>query len=146
MVTLHPVDSGNFDRCVALQVHPTQAGFVASNLKSIAQAKIYPTLIPLVIRTGEELIGFILHGLDPDSGRHHVVRFMIDAAHQGRGHGRAALQVLINQIQREQPGTPVYVSFVPGNTAAMSLYAALGFQPTGETDPDGEIIYRLPPT
>ena len=71
-----------------------------------------------------------------------LIRLMIAAEHQGKGHGRAAMLQAI-QLIRGQPGcSSISLSFGPENTTAERLYASLGFEPTGEIL-EGETVYRL---
>ncbi len=112
-------------------------------MKSVADSRVYPYLNPLVVTAGDVAVGFGLWGRDPDTGRFYIVRMMIDAAHQGKGLGKAATAAMIELI-RTRPGCDaIYLSVVPGNETAERLYASLGFQRTGEVDPDGEIVMRL---
>jgi diamine N-acetyltransferase len=67
---------------------------------------------------------------------------MIDAAHQGKGYGRAAMRALIERLARMPECAEIYLSFEPNNINAESLYRSLGFEPTGKTDEIGEIIMR----
>jgi diamine N-acetyltransferase len=67
---------------------------------------------------------------------------MIDADHQGKGFGTAALRALVDlMVVRLAPGE-IYLGYEPGNVVAARLYARFGFVPTGESV-NGEIIARL---
>jgi diamine N-acetyltransferase len=48
-VNLQPITPDNYLECLRLQVEPAQAHFVATNAKSLAEAKADPTLVPLAI-------------------------------------------------------------------------------------------------
>lgn len=141
-VILRPVDENNFRQVIALDVGPDQQNFVAPNVKSIAQSKIFPSLIPQAIYADGELVGFALYGRDPRSAEHWIERLMIDAAHQRKGYGRAAMHALIERLAEMPECTKIYLSFEPNNVNAERLYRSLGFEPTGETDEIGEIIMR----
>ena len=47
MIRLEPISPENFEAVIALQAAPEQSKFVASNLYSIAQAKVYPECVAL---------------------------------------------------------------------------------------------------
>ena len=49
------------------------------------------------VQTGE-LVGFLMHALDPDENSRWIYRLMIDRNHQGRGYGRAALRALMAHL------------------------------------------------
>lgn len=73
-VSLQPITPDNYKECLSLQVDASQTGFVATNTKSLAEAKADPTLIPLAIYDREALgylppdipvpmVGFIMYEL-----------------------------------------------------------------------------------
>lgn len=140
-VTLRPVDENNYRRVIALDVDPGQERFVARNVNSIAESKVYPYLIPAAVYSDDELVGFALYGRDPETGKYWIVRLMVDAAHQGKGYGRAAVLALIEEIQALPECGEIYLSLVPGNEAAEGLYQNVGFERTGEVE-DGEVVMR----
>lgn len=140
-VTLREITPENFKECINLKVADAQSTFVAPNVMSIAQSKIYPTVEPMAVYAGDEMVGFVLFGLDTDDGRYYLVRLMIDERHQGKGYGRAAVHAVIEKM-RENPGCrELYLSFVPENTGAEALYKSIGFKRTGEIS-EGEIVMR----
>lgn len=143
MIKLAPLSVSNFDAAVALQVDASQSRFVASNVYSIAESKVYPYLVPMVITADDAPVGFAMFGQDPESGRAYLVRFMIDGSQQQKGFGRSAGSQLIERIRGEYGMDSVFLSLVPGNDVAERLYRSLGLAPTGETDDDGEIVYEL---
>jgi diamine N-acetyltransferase len=141
-ITFRPVTRANFSAVVALTVTPEQADFVAPNLYSIAEAAIEPTWEPLAIYAGDDLVGFALFGRDDETGRWWIMRYMIDAKHQGRGYGTAALPVLIDLMFERHGCSEIFLDYSPGNDVAARLYARMGFAPTGEVA-GGEIEARL---
>jgi diamine N-acetyltransferase len=142
-IDMRDVTRENFVKCISLDVAEDQRRFVATNVVSIAQSKIMPELIPQVLYAGEEMVGFLLYGLDPDDGRWWLGRLMIDKAQQGKGYGKAAVRALMERLAVEAPEChELYLSFVPTNARAERLYRNLGFEPTGEADQGGEVVYR----
>jgi diamine N-acetyltransferase len=141
-ITLEPVTRENFTAVVRLKVAPDQEPFVAPNLYSIAEAYVEPTWTPLAILADGAVVGFASIGLDEETGRWWIGRFMIGAGFQGRGFGTAALRAVVNRLRERHGAEAVYLGYVPGNAVAERLYARAGFSPTGEIE-DGEIIARL---
>ena len=158
---LQPVSWENYDELIALEVHDNQKSFVASNLKSLAQAYVYWAnndynfLPPIVfgIYDGEVPVGFttIVYeagegGYESNNGqpRYNLWRFMIDKNHQGKGYGKAAMKEIINYLRTKPKGEAptIYVSYKPDNNATRKLYAGVGFVETGEID-DDEVVARL---
>ncbi len=142
-ITLEPLTELNFDAVVALRVADDQTRYVASNVLSIAQSKVWDYLFPVVIASDKAPIGFALWGRDPGTTRVYLVRLMIDRDHQRRGHGKVATRLLVSHVFAETHCADLYLSIVPGNIAAEGLYRSLGFLPTGETDGDGEVLYAI---
>jgi diamine N-acetyltransferase len=81
---------------------------------------------------------------DPEQPfRYFLWRLLIDAGHQGRGYGRAAMSMVIDQL-RGRPGADELITSVhPGPGSPAPFYRALGFEPTGDWLEDEE-LYRLP--
>jgi diamine N-acetyltransferase len=143
MITLEPLSERNFEAVTKLEVAFEQAGFVAPNVFSIAESKVYNYLQPRVICRNGRAAGFALYGLDPESQRYYIVRLMVGAPFQGKGIGRTAVQLIVREIQTRAGRCSVYLSVLPGNDRARRLYEGLGFVATGAVDGDGELEYRL---
>src|SRR5687768_5657971 len=95
----------NFRECISLAVEPWQDELVASNVKSLAEAKIDSALLPFAVYdraalgaplSDHRMIGFAM--LEIRAGVGFVVRLMIDKAHQRKGYGRAAMVEAIRQL------------------------------------------------
>jgi diamine N-acetyltransferase len=141
-IQLRKITRDNWYECVKLSTSEEQKGYVASNAISIAQAYIEPTYVPLAIYDDHMMVGFIMHGRDAETGFDWIIRLMIDAGHQGRGYGRAAMIEALSILKQLPDSKGIKISYVPGNGVAERLYADLGFRPTGEVD-DGEIVAQL---
>ncbi len=142
LITLKPITRDNYRACTRLEVAADQERFVAPNTYSLAQACYELECTPLAIYTGDTMVGFAMYALDPDDHKYWIYRLMIDAAHQGKGYGRAAMKLLIEHI-RHLPGCDeIAISYVPENGAAKQLYASLGFVESGEVI-EHETVARL---
>ncbi|WP_204043444.1 GNAT family N-acetyltransferase [Acrocarpospora phusangensis] len=151
-VTLRPVDDGNRAAVVALDVTPAQQNYVAGVADSIDDALRYPEAMPWyrAIYAGDDPVGFVMisDNIPPGDqtllGPYFLWRLLVDARHQGRGHGRAALNLVLNYL-RTRPGcTELLTSVVPGEISSpLGFYLHLGFQDTGRYF-DGERVLRLP--
>lgn len=142
-VELRDITPANFDECIRLSVSETQSGYVATNLMSIAQSKVYPTFNVRAVYDGDEMVGFVMYGFDPDQKKYSLARLMVDASKQGKGYGRQATMRVIEELRNTDACEAVYLSYVPGNTEAEKLYESIGFEKTGETDDaSGEVVMR----
>jgi diamine N-acetyltransferase len=79
--------------------------------------------------------------VDQEENSYWIGGFVIDAAHQRRGYGRRAMQILL-QWGTEMGCDTAGLSYEPDNDVAKALYAGLGFIETGETSDDG-VVARL---
>ena len=153
-VHLRPITSGNERECLALRVADDQAGFIATNARSLEQAKAHPTLVPLAIYPGAArgyphpsvpMVGFAMYEVDVGVGS--ILRLMIDAQHQGKGYGRAALVELIRRLRLMPEVEMIVTSHREGNAAIARLLGQLGFVAWDVTDPAlrraGEVYLRL---
>ncbi len=142
-ITLQPITKDNWETCIKLNVKPQQAGFVASNVYSIAQAQFYPDVRTEAIYAGDAMVGFVMWGEDTDDnpGELWVWRLMIDAAHQGNGYARAAMEDVIRRA-RGDGHRALFLSYEPENAGAEAFYAKLGFADTGRVE-YGEKVVRL---
>jgi diamine N-acetyltransferase len=124
----------NFGECIQLAVEDTQAGLVASNLKSLAEASVNPTLFPLAIydaavagyeRPQLPMVGFTMYEVTAGVG--FILRLMIDRKYQRQGYARAAMVEVIRRLRLNPEVELIATSHRKGNEAAAQLYRGLGF-------------------
>jgi diamine N-acetyltransferase len=139
-IVLRPVTAANWQACAALTISPAQAGFVPSNLYSIAEAQFYPDACSRAIYADDTLVGYALYGRD-DTGEWRIFRLMIDQNFQGRGYGRAAVMRVIEELEHCGAST-VSLCYESNNHVAQKLYADLGFVEQGVND-QGRMTARL---
>lgn len=131
-ITLRTIVRDNLEACILLQPAPEQQKFVAPNVESLAQAYVEPTLNPYAIYADEEMVGFVMYGLDWDDNNYWVYRLMIAPAHQGKGYAKAAMREVIDRLAATPDCTKAIIGFHPDNLAAAKLYASLGFEDGGK--------------
>ena len=143
-ISLRPITRDNFEECCNLEVTETQQEFVASNTYSLAESKFFPEFVPLAIYNEDVIVGFLMYGRDDLDGElvWMLLRFMIDYRFQGKGYGRAALQLFIDYIRSKTGCRVLYTSIIPGNNIAQNLYSSLGFEERGDLE-DGELVLRF---
>jgi diamine N-acetyltransferase len=146
-VSLREITASTVRAVVKLAVTDYQNRFVASNAVSLAQALFAPEAWYRAIYLDEEPVGFVMLTdeslLEPSPQLPKVIvwRLMVDAQHQNRGIGRAALLLVIEHARRKG-FKALSLSYVPQEGGPEKLYLYLGFRPTGEID-DGEVVMEL---
>jgi len=162
MITMQPITESNFEEVLGLKA---SEDFVATNAYSLAEA--YCDLkeaiengeqyqkrclsIPYAIADGDTMVGFMKIGFedgeDINAGGniYWLGRFMIDEKHQGKGYGKAAMEMFIDYVKSKPYGHEakyIYTSVVPNNDVAAKLYERVGFVKTG-VEFDGEDLMKL---
>lgn len=139
MVTLREVTAATVRAICDLEVGPEQQGFVAPNAVSIAQAHFEPKAWFRAVYALEEPVGFVMLEEDTERSEYFLWRFMIDHRHQGRGYGRAALDLVVEHVRARGAGE-LLSSYVPGEAGPGAFYRRYGFEETGELEGKERII------
>ena len=63
---------------------------------------------------------------------------MIDERYQGKGYGKCALKIIIEEMLHSYGNIKIYLSTAPNNSRGKHIYEAAGFVPTGETCGEGD--------
>lgn len=142
MLRLKEIDRHNFADIIGLSVGPEQQRFTVTPAFSLAQAGVQPECLPLAVYAGNEPVGFLMYGLDPDDRAYWIYRLMIDLRYQAEGYGRETLQLLLNRIQADPEHHAVFISTHPENIKAQALYESMGFYRDGRII-YGNIVYKL---
>ena len=144
--SVRPVDAANLEAVMNLQVSAGQGRMVSNVERSLAQVAYEPAGRAVAMFSGqgenEQAVGMMLlydarMDKDKPADQLYVWRILVDAEHQGRGHGRQAMLWAVEEARRMAMKS-VGLSHVelPGN--AGPFYQKLGFRYTGEVD-DGEL-------
>ena len=128
--TLREITKETVRAVTKLDVGPDQHGLVAPNAVSIAEAYFEPKAWFRAVYHGDEPAGFAMVWRDPAERVFYIWRFMVDARFQGRGVGRRALELLLEEA-RADGVEAVTLSVVPGPQSALGFYERFGFEPTG---------------
>jgi diamine N-acetyltransferase len=131
----------NLDAVCAVRVREEQQRYVEPVVRSLAEAYVHSHLAwPRAVVDGEEVVGFVMAFLDvhwreddpPNVTRSGLWRLNIDAAHQGRGYGRFAVDATCAFLASRGRDEFAYVTWEPGEHGPEGFYLGLGFEPTGE--------------
>lgn len=147
-VTLAPVTIDNFEALMDMALPPEQAGYLASNAYSIAQAHYYPDWRPRAIYCDGVPVGFALYDVEGDGepGRYAIYRLMVDHPRQHQGIGRLAVALLLAEIRACPGARRITICYQPGNATARRFYASMGFVETGIDERDEMVAeIRLTP-
>lgn len=130
-VWLEAIDESNWR--YPLQVRPEQQEFVANGATLLARAYAYrqQNSHAFLIRAGETPVGMGLYYDCPEMNAYDLSQFFVDQRYQGRGYGKAAVQLMLDAMKADGRYAKAILCFVEGNDAARKLYAKFGFVETG---------------
>jgi diamine N-acetyltransferase len=96
----------------------------------------------LAVMADDTVTGHVMWAYDGDDDAHWIGGMLIDAAEQGKGVGRAAVQAIVAWLSALPGARELRLTCHPDNTAARRLYEAAGFAPNGDLE-DDEIVLAL---
>lgn len=140
-VSLVEIDAGNWREAAAVTPIPSQERFVAPIAYYLCLCFYGPDWSPLGIAVDGRIVGHVMWAVDEADGSYWIGGLVVDAAHQRRGIGRAAVRALMDRFVATAPNGQVALSYEPENEAARALYAGLGFVETGELEGE-EVVAR----
>jgi diamine N-acetyltransferase len=149
-VTLREITDENREAVLSLRVAPGQERFVSSVRGSLREAAEHPHAKPWyrAVYAGDAPVGFVMlsWNVEPEPpeilGPWFLWKLLIDERHQGHGYGSVVVRQIAELI-RAEGATELLTSYVPEDGGPAGFYARLGFVPTGDLDPDGEVVVRL---
>ena len=142
MPEIRPVTKDNWRELIKLEVREDQKGFVASNVKSIAESQFgydepdfgHWDFHPFGIYDNNIPVGFLMYGFNFSHPKQQafIIRLMVDEKFQGKGYGRFGMEKLLEIFRADERIRVVGISYEPENEGARKLYANLGFVEPGE--------------
>jgi diamine N-acetyltransferase len=138
-VELREITRDSVRAVLDLAVEPEQEPYVATNARSIAEAHFEPRAWFRAVYADDEPVGFVMAFRDAPK-EFCVWRFMI-AGHQGKGYGRRALELLVDEARKDGV-EEIRLSYHPGEHSPHAFYARFGFVDTGDVE-EGEVVMRL---
>ena len=135
-----------------MKVTDTQKTLVAPNVKSLAEAYVYPGMHPYAIydtsdaQAGEsQMVGFTMYEIGNGIG--FITRIMIDEKYQRKAYGKAAIAEVIHMLRSDPEVRTISTSHLKHNGSAAHFFDSLGFEewsPQWASDMPHERVLRLP--
>ncbi len=149
-MSLRPVTDVNRAQVEAVRVSEAQEQFVASVTDSLLEAveDVGGRAIYWAVYADETPVGFVMISDEVDGPGyipHYLWRLLIDERHQGKGYGRATLDLIVDYF-RTRPGVKVDVlstSAGQGEGSPIGFYERYGFRQTGDTVFDHEVLLEF---
>lgn len=141
MVHLVDIDGGNWR--IPLNVSKEQELYVAASTTILARAYAYRNSRSraFLIHEDKTPVGMVLYHDDESLDAYIFSEMFIDEKFQGKGYGRLATQLVLDDMKKDGKYNKVILCYIEGNDAAQKLYESFGF---AEIDRDeDEIIMEL---
>jgi diamine N-acetyltransferase len=138
-VSLRPLSRANVRAVCALELADNQTHLVAPAAFTVAEGHYEPGALLRAVYLDENPVGVLL--VLVESGTPYLVRFMIDAAHQRRGIGRQAIELLLDEL-RAAGWNSLETTFVPVSEGAEGFWRRCGFEDSGRMR-HGEPVFLL---
>lgn len=128
-IYLKAIDKSNWKEAIRLSVKKEQQTFIASNLYSIAEVQFLDNFYAKGIYLDKKMIGFTMFGIDSDDNNYWIYRLMIDKKFQGKGIGKQAIHLVIDEIRRNNYAniSLIMIGYAPENHTAKFVYKKAGF-------------------
>ena len=146
MIKLKKITENNFIDAFNLQLAPGQESFVSHPIRSLAQAYVYRDQCqPFGIYEDDTMVGYVMVIYDYDIPEYDIWHMMIDASHQHRGYGSAALDQVLDYIKTKPFGDSDRVALTcsKDNAHALKLYKSKGFAESGAVYEDEIELYWM---
>ncbi|WP_434120903.1 GNAT family N-acetyltransferase [Salinicoccus roseus] len=142
------INEDNFWKVINMEVSEDQAGFVAPNVKSLAESYLYRNdddVIPYAIQDQDEVVGFILIDIDAEKREFMIWRMMIDKRYQKRGYGKQTIQKAIDMAGKSGEYDILVADYVKGNEVMGKLLKSIGFYSHSFDEENNEYVlhYKL---
>lgn len=132
-IRLVELNSGNWYECCKLELSKEQQDYMEPNANSIAQSKFEPSLKPFAIYLKEKVVGFVMfNSIKEELDGYWIYRIMIDKCYQGKGIGKVATELMMEEMSKLPNAEKIVVGYHPENEGAHYLYASLGFLDEGD--------------
>lgn len=131
-ITLAPVTDENREAVCQIMVREDQAKYVWDNRRTLDALEEWESprtqTFPMAVYAGSEVVGFAMYTVSPAKKWCYIDRLMIGADMQGKGFGRQALILLINEMKQRFDVTEFEVGVDSDNVVAKQTYASQGFR------------------
>ncbi|MDY4788854.1 MAG: GNAT family N-acetyltransferase [Bacilli bacterium] len=124
-----------------LTIKDSQINYVESIEDSLLLQENDSSWKARAIYDNQILVGFVLYGFIDNEVW--IDRYLIDQRYQGRGYGKNALKLIIEELKKTYQQPILYLSVFKENNVAINLYQKLGFEFNGQLDSKGELVMEL---
>ncbi|KAH8895599.1 GCN5-related N-acetyltransferase [Thozetella sp. PMI_491] len=152
IVELREINESNWRDVINLRVAACQTANVSSNVHSLCESHYSKDAWVRAIYANETPVGFLMMSIwDPEEW-YSIWRFMIDQNYQGKGYGRAAIELAIAYIREQHPQAKTIRLMTTGLhgkkgveacDSPYKFYVSMGWKDISSVNDDGELEMGL---
>jgi diamine N-acetyltransferase len=131
-VRVEPLTDANVEEVLDVAAAPGQDRWVRPVAWYVARSAYEKVWTPVAFVAADEVVGFAEWAYDPSDRTYCIGGVVIDARHQGKGLGRAAVSALVDRLRQRPDCHDIALTVHDDNAGARRLYGSLGFTETGE--------------
>lgn len=142
-ISLRDITKDNWVDMIELSITKEQEDYVALNSESIAASKFYPDYVNRGIYIGDKAVGYIQYFPNHYEGKPNEIyidQLMIDVAEQGKGYGRKAVALVIEEIKRLNGFNRISICYVEGHDVMRGFFEGFGFRVVAQDKYDETIM------
>ena len=139
MIKLIPVTEDNWMDIASLTVKEYQRNYVAPSIGILASGYVYRDCNAKIYAFEEDgtIVGTALvREFSDEPLGYDLQQFMVDQQYQNRGYGSQALQLILDELQKEGHYDHVELCVKKADAEAIHLYEKYGFIDSGYVDED----------
>lgn len=142
-INLRAVTKENWVDMIELEITKKQQDYVALNAESIAASKFYDDYVNRGIYLGDKPVGFIQYFPNHYEGKPNEIyidQLMIDVQEQGKGYGKAAIALVIDEIKQLKKYSRISICYVEGHDVMKGFFEDFGFHVVDQDEYDETIM------
>lgn len=126
---IHLVDIDEETGCDDLSVTEAQKNYVCTCDMMFARAWLHRKYRPRVFNVYDRdtAVGIGMYLDDPAKDAYDFCQLFIDQRYQGKGYGKAAVRLVLDEMRNEGKYQKVSMCYVEGNEASRKLFEQFGF-------------------
>ncbi len=126
---VHLVDISTESGCINLEVEDSQKKYVCDSVTMLARAYLHRKFRPRVFNlyVDDTAVGMGMYLDSPEEESYDFCQLFIDKRYQHHGYGKAAVQLVLDEMRQEGKYRKVTMCYVEGNEASRRLFEQFGF-------------------
>ena len=143
-IELHDITRDNWLECASIECTDEQkVYFPIPVIGWMARAKYEDDVKEKAIYVDNNLVGFCVYGIEPETDYPWIISIIIDKKYQNKGYGKAGIMLLISLLKSISSHKEIYICHRFENKHAEHVYKSIGFIETIKTIDNEKILVYI---